>query len=432
MLTRATRAATRTSGVLLPVEIWTIILDLTIHVPRLFDTDWTNLSFAQYKCMENSLYNDEEAYHASERQRLILRAVCSAWCAWADARKSRYIANMGTRTPFEDVQNAVRVPLLARSPKSSEIRHDKPSRWRIIDARIHSHFHATCFKHLSLHANKHPLLRRMNISLLQDLCEVIRYLPAFKHITYLSLDFRSVTTSFIRWFPVPPPRDTTTAVCPITLPNVQVLEFFPDNRIPNHYTVPPSNDLTPLAFILNLPQLAHFYFYGGLRGGRLEFDWLSPFTLRGLKSLMVGVGGSLEIEWSELPNLEELACMNFEPKLLEPIPKIHPLQRVYLFGPWSIETFDALTAGLEAGSGTNLREVHLRTMRWDQEGQPVPTPREQRQGSAADDKLKDEFCDKVRRFEELYGLKTLDYYQCTRDNPYKLEVPGDEDSRESS
>jgi hypothetical protein len=178
--------------------------------------------------------------------------------------------------------------------------------------------------------------------------------------------------------------------------------------------------------VLNLPQLAHFYFYGGLAGGRLEFDWLTPFTLRRIKSLVVGVGGGLEIEWSELPNLEELACLNFEPKLPEPIQKLHPLQRVWLFGPWSIETYDGLTASLEAGNGANLREVHLRTMRWDQEGQPVPTPQEKRKGSTADDKSKVEFCDKVSRFGELYGLKTLDYYGCTRNNPYKPGVSNEE------
>ena len=407
---------------LLPVEIWTIILDLTIHVPRLFDTDCTNASFVQYQYLRHSPYGDDEgAYRASERQRLILRDVCSAWEAWADSRKSRYIASMGTGVPPEDVLNAVRVHLLARSP----IKHDNPSRWRIIDARIHSNSHIICFKHLSLHANKHPLLRRINLSLSPELYEVVQHLAAFKHINYLSLDFRSVVMGFHR--PLPP-RDTTIPVCPITLPNVQILEYFPDNRVSNIPIVPPFNDSSPPAFMLNLPKLAHFYFYGGLPGGRLEFDWLTPFTLPGIKSLMVGVGRSLEIEWSELPNLEELACMNFEPKLPEPIPKMHPLQRVWLLGPWSIETFDALTAGLEAGNAANLREVHLRTVRWDKKGRPVPTPQKKRQGSIADDKSNVEFCDKVSRFGELYGLKTLDCYGCTRDNPHKLKVSNSEES----
>ena len=79
-------------------------------------------------------------------------------------------------------------------------------------------------------------------------------------------------------------------------------------------------------------------------------EWLTPLALRGLKLLIVGVGGALDIEWSELLNLEELACLNFEPKLLGPIPDMHPLQWVWLFGPWSLETFDSLTASLEAGN----------------------------------------------------------------------------------
>jgi len=142
---------------------------------------------------------------------------------------------------------------------------------------------------------------------------------------------------------------------------------------------------------------------------------------------MVGVGSYLEIEWDDLPNLEELVCMNFEPKLLGPIPKTHPLQRVWLCGPWSIETFDALTAGLEAGNGSNLREVHLRAMRWDQEGHPEPTPQEKRQGSRADDKVKDEFCDKVDRFRKLYSLRMLDRSGYTRDSPYRPKVVNDEE-----
>ena len=58
---------------------------------------------------------------------------------------------------------------------------------------------------------------------------------------------------------------------------------------------------------------------------------------------------------------------------------MHPLQRVWLFGPWSLQTFDALISGLEAGNGirgTNLREVHLWTMEWNQEGTPGPTTSE--------------------------------------------------------
>jgi len=77
------------------------------------------------------------------------------------------------------------------------------------------------------------------------------------------------------------------------------------------------------------------------------FEWLRPFALRGLKSLTVGVGGTLDIEWSELPNLEEAAWLNFEPNLLGRFSKMHPLQRLWLFGSWSFETIDA-------GSGTDL------------------------------------------------------------------------------
>ena len=53
-----------------PIEIWTIILELTIHVPRLLDT--ACVSFVQYSGL------------GSERRRLILQNVCSAW------RKSIY------------------------------------------------------------------------------------------------------------------------------------------------------------------------------------------------------------------------------------------------------------------------------------------------------------------------------------------------------
>ena len=422
----ALQPTTRASQIL-PVEIWSIILELTIHVPRLLDTTCTDVSFAQYRGL-GSRYTSEEDYRASERQRLTLRNVCSAWRVWADSRKNRYIVTTDTGIPLEAVLSAVRVPLLARSPKALQIRHDMPSHWRIIDARIHFSSESTCFKYLSLHANKHPLLRRINLFLcprMKELSEVIRCLTAFKHLTYLSLDLRKGVLSRLRWGHLSPQEEkNNTPTCAITLPNVRVLEYLSDSHIPVTSTLPPSNDP---AFVLNVPQIEQFYFYGGLPGSRLEFEWLVPFTLQCLKSLAVGVGGTLDIEWSELPNLEELACLNCEPRLLGPIPKMHPLQRVWFYGPWSLEIFDALTAGLEAGHGTNLREVHLWTMRWDQGGKPVPTPREKRGGLTADDEAMNEFCEKVDRFGELYGLRTLDYHGCTRDNPYQQSVTNNEE-----
>jgi hypothetical protein len=429
--TRAAQSTTRTSGIL-PVEIWTTILDLTIHVPRLLDTTCTDSSFALYRGLGSSPYNDEKAYRTSERQRLILGAVCSAWRGWADARKHRYIVMTDAGVPPEAIPNAVRVPLLVRSPTELKIRLDRPSRWRILDARVHLSSHAICFKHLSLHAEKHPLLCRINLSLrlrVEGQCEVMQCLAAFKHLTYLSLDLRKGERSWVSWdlfHTAVQTKDPNTPACTITLPNVRVLEYLSETRLPSTWTVPSTDDPSP-AFILNLPQLEHLYFYGRLPGEKLEFELLTPFTLRGIRSLVVGVGATLDIEWSELPNLEELACLNFEPRIKAPIPKAHPLQQVWLVGSWSIGTFDALTAGLGEGNGDNLRELHLCAMHWDQGGHPIPAPLEGRSGPQANDEAMDNFCDKVDRFWELYGLKTLDYYGCTRNSPYQPKVTTDEE-----
>lgn len=221
-----------------------------------------------------------------------------------------------------------------------------------------------------------------------------------------------------RRHPSPPKENTSTPLCPVTLPNVQILEVLSQDYVPITSSFPSCNGTRP-DFVLDLPQLVHFYFRGGYTGKRLELEWLTPFALRGLKSLILGVSDTLNIEWSEFPNLEGLACLDFEPNLLGSLPKTHPLQQVWLLGSWSLETFDGLTAGLEEGHRTNLRRVHLWEMRWDQEGGPVPTLQEKRGGSPADYDVLDMFCDKVDRFEELYGLKTLDYYRRTRDNPYQ-------------
>jgi hypothetical protein len=424
--TSATRPTTRTLQIL-PVEIWTIILESTIHIPRLFDTTCTDVSFAQYKVLGSRLFDGEAAYRESECQRLILRNVCSAWRGWADSRKNRYIVTKDTDIPFEVVLKAVRVPLLASVvPTELEIRHDEPSRWRIIDAQMYLTSHALCFKDLSLHANEHPLLRRINLSVdprMEELSEVIRCLGAFKSINYLSLDLRLRLLSGLRegYIQEPPKKkDSNAPTCIVTLPNVRVLEYLAFGDVPTTFTLSPtSNDSS----VLSLPQLEHFYFYGRLPGRRLVFEWLTAFTLRGLKSLTLGGEHAPDIKWSELPNLEELACLNREPMLLEPIPKMHPLQRVWLFARWSLEMFDALTAGLEAGNGANLRMVRLRRLRWDQEGRPVPTPRKTRGGPIADDEARDKFCDQVDRFGELYGLRTLDRHGCTRDDPYQRSAP---------
>ena len=101
---------------MLPIEIWTIVLELTIHVPRLLDTACTDVSFVQYSGLGSRLYNSEMAYCASKQQRLILQNVCSAWRVWADLRKNRYIVMTDKKIPLEAVLNAVRVPLLPRVP----------------------------------------------------------------------------------------------------------------------------------------------------------------------------------------------------------------------------------------------------------------------------------------------------------------------------
>jgi hypothetical protein len=183
------------------------------------------VSFVQYSGLGGRLYNNEEAYRASERQRLILRNVCSAWRVWAASRKTRYMVMTDTGIPLEVILNAVRVPLLAGLPALG-IRNDKPFRWRIIDARIHFGSPSMCFNHLSLHGNNHPLLRRINLSLsprMKELSEVIRCLTAFKHLTYLSLELRDLS---------PATENSTTPTCVVTLPNVQVLEYLSDVHVP--------------------------------------------------------------------------------------------------------------------------------------------------------------------------------------------------------
>ena len=67
-------------------------------------------------------------------------------------------------------------------------------------------------------------------------------------------------------------------------------------------------------------------------------------------------------------------------------------------------------------------------MEWNQEGTPGPTISEKRGGLMADDKAKGEFCEKVDHFGGLYGLKTMDYYGCTRGIPYKPSATNNEES----
>jgi hypothetical protein len=175
---------------------------------------------------------------------LILRNVCSAWRGWADTRKNRYIVMTDTNIPFEVVLKAVRVPLLARE---LEIRHDEPSRWRIIDAQIDSSSQALCFKDLSLHANKHPLLRRINLSVdprMEGVSKIIRCLGAFKHIDYLSLDltlggFRRVPSGYIQE-PLKKEDSTNTPTCAVTLPNLRVLEYLVVGYVPTTLMASPN------------------------------------------------------------------------------------------------------------------------------------------------------------------------------------------------
>lgn len=68
--------------------------------------------------------------------------------------------------------------------------------------------------------------------------------------------------------------------------------------------------------------------------------------------------------------------------------------------------------------GTHLRGLYL-WMGWDQERRPE-NMLEGRLGPTAISE--DKFCVKVDCFGELYGLKTLDYYERTRDDLYQLEL----------
>ena len=84
--------------------------------------------------------------------------------------------------------------------------------------------YVTCFKYLSLHANKHPLLRRINLSLGPT---TIRGHPMLKHLTF---DLRKGVLSRIRLSLQE--ANTSTPICTVTLLNVRSPEYLADRHIP--------------------------------------------------------------------------------------------------------------------------------------------------------------------------------------------------------
>src|SRR5258708_35928765 len=108
----------------LAVEIWTIILDLVIHIPHLLDTSCTKESFFEFLGSIVEIYRPLQDWRASEKQRCLLAHVCRSWKKWADIRKDRYIQAQQSGVPHKTISHAERVPLLSAANRALDIRHD--------------------------------------------------------------------------------------------------------------------------------------------------------------------------------------------------------------------------------------------------------------------------------------------------------------------
>ena len=386
----------------LPVEIWTTILDLVIHVQRLVETGCTKESFFEFFGPVDEIYCPLEDWKVSEKQRWLLARVCRSWKEWAESRRYRYIQMGQSGVPQSAVYNAKRVPLACLSP---DIQPDKPSRWVVIDASIHFRSHFKYFESFVQHSQLHPHFRRLNLTLGVPSLEVqsiLRLLPSFAHLTYLLLDFRRSKFSS---------RLSSPSKEPIaTLPHVTVFEWWPDER----------DEYPPM---LDLPSLQHMRYQAYFTLPEFPSGWLTPSSRRCLRSLLLSVIcdglNPFAILWSSFPCLEELVCINFRPCFDEPLPPQHPLKRVWFPEEWTFRVYKSLAYSLldlwgsfnseHAPEANPRRDIHICSMVWGPSGIPSRTPDGRRWADALEEDIEEmeRFCRLVNDCAR-WGVRTLD------------------------
>jgi hypothetical protein len=202
------------------------------------------------------------------------------------------------------------------------------------------------------------------------------------------------------WYQATPPSTEPIA----TLPYVSVLEWW----FVRHDRCPP---------MLNLPSLQHMRYWGCHSPSKFPFQWITPFSKRGLRSLVLGITHH-EIEafvlpWSTFPHLEELACVAFRPQFDEPIPIQHPLKRVWFPTKWSFSSYESLVRSLLHGEPSLKadlpRDVYICDMVWGPDGVPSHTPRGEDWVDARQKDIEEmgKFCSLVNESAKR-GIRTFD------------------------
>jgi hypothetical protein len=98
--------------------------------------------------------------------------------------------------------------------------------------------------------------------------------------------------------------------------------------------------------MLDLPSLKHMNYRFCHAHPEFSAEWLTPRSRKSLQSLSLGIISDrlnpLILLWSSFPHLEELTCINFDPRFDEPLPLQHPLQRVWFPDRWSFCVYKSL------------------------------------------------------------------------------------------
>jgi hypothetical protein len=325
----------------MPQELWWMILEEVIDVPRMFVTTYEGSDWLKdaSSCLVATYPN--ESYQNSEKIRKIIGSVCRSWQVFALYKKDRQIV-LEIKDKFPGTRlNARRVHLRA-DPDELPFAQGTILECEILAASYPSVI--TRFKQLSF-----PRLRRLQLWF-SDKGDphFFDVLSVFPNIAWLDCEVSYEKIPAIK------------ARCELpTLSNLQVLRY----KCRNCFVFPLCG--------ISLPSLRYLYLHFFSHIGRVPILDILLFYSQSVQFIVVRrfslrrVVPIIEFpSWNQFPQLKELELGQGWSIQFEPLPPNHPLQNLSA----QHETFDAIPSLLE---GKNMRKLTLRNAHWTTTGRLV-------------------------------------------------------------
>ncbi|KAG8813978.1 hypothetical protein FRC17_001349 [Serendipita sp. 399] len=303
----------------LPTEIWWVILEFALEA-TLFATTYEGDNWALDANSKYVFMRYMNEYFESERERKRMRRVCRSWKEFADARSNRFVDLHTISSPIRDdytldketIAHARCGRILPRVTSEEIARIADGVKWEVA---IVSKNHAKILGQVP-----HASLRRLDLSIDApdgfDPNSFLEILGSYRNLTWLTLSLDDA--------PNKPPLPLIPGKTPFVLPSLQTFVV----RSRKAWIFP--------SFCLTSPNLRHLFLKSGTAPKDITLRDLISHYCQTLRSIAIVTGASLGRvrdqyfpPWTECPELEELAL---DPALIvdfHPLPRTHPLRRIY-------------------------------------------------------------------------------------------------------